>query len=427
MNKMKIGFTDIFVSLAAVLVLSVPVSAWSLEPVGHVLMAVGQVVRMDSEGKLHALGDKQPVFEGDTLQTAEGARAQLKMVDNALLVLQSETSVVISRYQFDPSAPEGNAARIDLVKGRLRSVTGDLGEANHDAFRLNTPIAAIGIRGTDFETTSSDEVTRVRLNSGAVVISALGDDCSASALGPCESGNSLLLTEALDSPVAELRAADRIPRIIDLPDYESDDQSSTLDEQKEEEKITSEKQTDRIVDKVTRPGDSGNPGTQEPEIPRVDQVFWGRWTSVANLDGATVEEMVESDKEILFRNDLFVLFRDGFLMLGSGDASFELDSYQAGLLSGGVFTPVTIVDGKLFINFDEREFSTDLTFGSGQVSGLNLNASGTVNGQGHLLGDQGNMTVLGGLAEGNTQAGYLFTHSLSDTVSLQGATQWQLP
>jgi hypothetical protein len=423
---MKIGFTDIFVSLAAVLVLSVPVSAWSLEPVGHVLMAVGQVVRMDSEGKLHALGDKQPVFEGDTLQTAEGARAQLKMVDNALLVLQSETSVVISRYQFDPSAPEGNAARIDLVKGRLRSVTGDLGEANHDAFRLNTPIAAIGIRGTDFETTSSDEVTRVRLNSGAVVISALGDDCSASALGPCESGNSLLLTEGLDSPVAELRAADRIPRIIDLPDYESDDQSSTLDEQKEKEKVGSQKQVDRIADKAIRP-DVEIPVIEEPKVPVVDQIFWGRWSSVSNLEGPTVEEIASSGKEILVRNDLFVLYRDGFLALSSGEVSFELDSYQAGILSGGVFTPVSIADGSLVIDFDEREFSTDLTFSGGTVAGLTLNAEGVVNSQGFLFSQQGSMSVVGGLAQGNTQAGYLFTHSLNDSMSLQGATQWQLP
>ena len=32
----------------------------------------------------------------------------------------------------------------------MRSITGQWGEAARDRFRLNTPIAAIGVRGTDF-------------------------------------------------------------------------------------------------------------------------------------------------------------------------------------------------------------------------------------------------------------------------------------
>ena len=32
----------------------------------------------------------------------------------------------------------------------MRSVTGQWGEASRDRFRLNTPIAAIGVKGTDF-------------------------------------------------------------------------------------------------------------------------------------------------------------------------------------------------------------------------------------------------------------------------------------
>src|SRR5262249_54153419 len=52
-----------------------------------------------------------------------------------------------------PAAPEagGGAGRafFSLLKGGLRAVTGLVGKINHDDFRMTTPVATIGIRGTD--------------------------------------------------------------------------------------------------------------------------------------------------------------------------------------------------------------------------------------------------------------------------------------
>jgi|GEM_PF-7080311 len=399
----------------------------AFEPVGHVLLVTGDATRIDAEGASHSLADRSPVFEGDTLETASAATMQIKMVDNALLVLQPQSTLVIHQYNFRAESPDGYAVRLDLVKGRARSVTGDLGESNHDAFRLNTPIAAIGIRGTDFETTTTDAVTRVRLNSGAIVFSALGDDCTVSSLGPCATPGSLVLSEDLDSPAAELRASDPVPRIIELPAYESDDQGSSLNEQKDEEKINAEKQAERIVERagtLTPPPAGENPGGQ-PQQPVIDQIHWGRWGGVVGIDAPSYGELAEAGKETLFRNDLLFLFRDGFLAFAKGQASFELQSYQAGTVSGGQFAPVNLSSGKLFINFDERKFETGLTASSDAIGGLQLSASGNIDSRGLLRSDQGNMTVLGGLAGDSTQAGYLFTHTINESMSLQGATQWQ--
>lgn len=419
-NKMKMCVKQIqaFRLLVLGLVLVVPSFAMASGPVGHVLLVAGEAARVDGEGNRQPLADKSPVFEGDTLETGAGSRLQVKMVDNALLVIQPKSRLVIRQYNYDAQNPSASAARLDLVKGRARSVTGDLGEANHDAFRLNTPIAAIGIRGTDFETSTTDELTRVRLNSGAIVISPLGEGCPAVALGPCDSANSLLLNEELESPVAELRATDTAPRIIDLPEYESSDQGG-INDQKEEEHINAEEQAERIV--------AGAKPTP-PALPEgwVDEVHWGRWESVSGVEGTTVSELVNADKEILFNNGVFVLFRDGFTTLGKGQASFYLQSYQAGVLNGNAYTPVTISNGSLAINFDERKFNTGLTMGSGVVNGLQLNASGTIDSSGLLKSNQGNMSVLGGLTE-DVQAGYLFTHTINESMSLQGATQWQQP
>jgi len=421
-----------FMALALCLVASS--FALGADPVGHVLLVNGAAERVDAQGARQALADKAAVYEGDTLETTAGALLQIKMIDKALLVLHANSALLIHTYRYNPEDADTNAVRLDLSKGRARSVTGDLGESNHDAFRLNTPIAAIGIRGTDFETNTNDKRTRVRLNSGAIVIAPLGESCPATALGPCKTDNSLLLTDELASPVAELRATDTAPRIIELPDYESDIQGS-INEQKEEENISVENQADRIISAIT-----GNKPDQGGEQPGdwVDQIHWGRWEKVQGVEGATVGDHVAENKEILFQNDVFVLFRDGFVSLGQGQASFSLQSYQAGTLEAGQYTPVTLSNGQLAINFDEGKFATSLTATSGAVSGaglniatstgikgLDLNASGTIDGRGMFRSDQGNMDVFGGLADGGNQAGYLFNHSISDTMSLQGATQWQ--
>lgn len=409
------------------------------EQVGQVLMVTGPASRVDAEGSSSPLADKSVIYEGDTLSTAEGSVMQLKMIDNALLILQPKTTLVIRRYHYPMGKVDEYAARIDLIKGRVRSVTGDLGESNHDAFRLNTPIAAIGIRGTDFEATTDGETTRVRLHSGAIVIAALDDQCDVAALGPCSTDGSLLLTEDLDSPVAELRSSDTAPRIIELPDFELDSQG--FNDQSDEEHINSEGQAEDVVDTIQDQvgggsggggGDGGQDGNDDGgftpiEVPDQwdDQIHWGRWESVTFLSGATVTELVEADKEILFKNDLFMLFRDDFLALDSGEASFGLQAAEAGILNGDSFTPVMLEDGTLMIDFDDQKFQTSLSFLGEGVSGMVLDASGTIDNQGLLRGNAGSMDVFGGLAAGNSQAGYLFTHDLDDEASLQGATQWQ--
>ena len=437
--RIKSGVLSILALLVVGVLTIAPGSALARDPAGFVLMSTGKAVRMDVAGDVQSLSERQPVYEGDTLQTSAGASLQLKMVDNALLVLQSQTTVVLTRYQFDPSDAAGNAARIDLVEGRVRSVTGELGEGNHDAFRLNTPIAAIGIRGTDFETTTTEQMTRVRLNSGAIVFAPFGDDCAVSDLGPCASEGSLLITDDLAVPVAELRATDSAPRLLDLPELE-EEQSGLINEESGEEQIGSERQAADLVgsisDGTAGGGDAGTGGGGGAGIPEFtppalpgnwqDQIHWGRWENIEGLEGDTVDDLMAADKEVLSSNKLFVLFRDEFLSLGKGKAAFDLQAADAGILEGESFTPVALADGRLTIDFDQRSFETGLSFASDSVKDLNLRASGSVTSQGFLKSDAGNMWVRGGLAADNTEVGYLFGHQLSDSARLEGATQWQM-
>ncbi|MFM8637711.1 MAG: ATP-binding cassette domain-containing protein, partial [Betaproteobacteria bacterium] len=52
----------------------------------------------------------------------------------------------------------------------VRSITGQWGEAAKDRFRLNTPLAAIGVKGTDFAVRVEPDKTAAAVYTGAIVL-----------------------------------------------------------------------------------------------------------------------------------------------------------------------------------------------------------------------------------------------------------------
>jgi len=49
-----------------------------------------------------------------------------------------------------PTPGDGSHAFLSLLKGGFRAVSGAIGKINHDDYQINTPVATIGIRGTNY-------------------------------------------------------------------------------------------------------------------------------------------------------------------------------------------------------------------------------------------------------------------------------------
>jgi hypothetical protein len=385
-------------------------TGFAAEPVGEALLVAGTVTRSQASDSPVNMTAGAAIYAGDHLVTAANSRLQLKMNDQALIVLMPDSELVIHQYDSQGQDPAGYVLRLELIRGRMRSVSGLAGQANHDAFRLNTPIAAIGIRGTDFTTQASEHLTRVRLHSGSVVLSPYSQNCLASALGACNTADSLILQETL-TRAAELRANDARPRAINADEIPLD---APLE------------QDDHALNLLNTPAIDGQ-GFQQP-APPPDNIHWGRWHKTPLESIPLAGLLLQEGKRVVFANDQLVLFRDGYTQLGTHAASFRLEDSVAFINGSNGLTPAQLSGGRLNIDFEQRAFSTGLT---AQVpfadapGPLELNASGSINLQGHLIGTQGNMDVLGALSNDNRQAGYLFEHQLDDGTSLQGATQWR--
>lgn len=115
----------------------------------------GQVTRIQglavasSEGGQRTLTLAAPVFAGESIRTAPKARLELTLTDGGVLTLSEATEFRIDEFVYSPGS-DGGRALFHLAVGAFRSVTGRLTQVVAPDFTVQTPLAAIGIRGTDF-------------------------------------------------------------------------------------------------------------------------------------------------------------------------------------------------------------------------------------------------------------------------------------
>ncbi|MBK9684459.1 MAG: FecR domain-containing protein [Betaproteobacteria bacterium] len=87
------------------------------------------------------------VFVGDRVETSASGHVHLKFVDDAAVAVRPDSSLEIQAYRFDAQRPAGSEVRLQVEHGIARSISGRATEVDKNRFRLNTPVAAIGVRG----------------------------------------------------------------------------------------------------------------------------------------------------------------------------------------------------------------------------------------------------------------------------------------
>ena len=181
---------------------------------GSVSFVIGDASVVGEDGKARTVARGENVNAGQILQTGATGHIHLRMVDGAFVSIRPQSRLRIEDYHYDAANPANNRIKFVLEKGVARSITGRAGEVAKENYRLNTPLAAIGIRGTDFVVQATDDITRVTVQSGAVVMAPLAGDCLASALGPCKSAASRVLTAAMRDAYLELRNRNEAPLLV---------------------------------------------------------------------------------------------------------------------------------------------------------------------------------------------------------------------
>lgn len=116
---------------------------------------VGQVKVTSGATHIERAAVKVPVqvgtriLEADVLVTGPGGALGVAFRDNSLLSLGPDTVLVIERFVFDPTSHQG-VFESSLQRGTLAAVSGKIAKQTPDAMKVKTPVAILGVRGTEF-------------------------------------------------------------------------------------------------------------------------------------------------------------------------------------------------------------------------------------------------------------------------------------
>lgn len=118
---------------------------------GTVEAVSGSATVSDADGISQPVTSGLKILSGQSIQTAGDGEVHIVTEDSGLVALRPNSSFRIDSY--GAKGESSDKVVFSLFKGALRSITGWIAKRNPAAYRLNTPTATIGVRGTDHETT----------------------------------------------------------------------------------------------------------------------------------------------------------------------------------------------------------------------------------------------------------------------------------
>jgi hypothetical protein len=108
----------------------------------------------------------------ETVATGAGARATIALNDGTTITLGEKARLVIDAFVYDPAAASTLHAS---VAGAFRYLSGRLAPGATRQASVTTPVATIGVRGTDFWGGPIDGRFGVVLFEGAVSVTVGGE------------------------------------------------------------------------------------------------------------------------------------------------------------------------------------------------------------------------------------------------------------
>lgn len=435
-------------------------------PVGEVSLVIGKAFIESESQRAVRVKNGDFVREGDSIRTESSGHVHIRFVDDAVLSVRPLSELEIIAYRFDQANPENSLVKLNLVQGTARTVSGDAAKTARDRFRLNTPIAAIGVRGTDFVVSTTSDSLKALVNDGAIVVAPYSAQCLQGGTGPCEvnsielGGQSMQILE-FDSDMTQPRLVPIIAAGQDAEQFQgivgsmaaisrtSENDPAILGGggPEEEDATFREVITDRdvITEGVTSldlgvsarnnaPYATGyTPESQiSPSELRQRQLVWGRFANGrGNLERLTLplSEAAQGREVSIGANFEYFLFRpeQGEVQVNSGlgEIGFSLSSAQAYFKSSDEVSPVAVTKGDLLMDFANNTFETSLDLYHMQLGETQFSALGKIFHGGYFHNRSGQSQIVGASSLDGSEAGYFFDFYKWEGL-VQGITLWDV-
>lgn len=212
--SMALGLTFFVLSAAAF-------AATTGAPIAEVVDVVKEAFHTPPEGEEMAakIGDR--LLPDETIRTSADSAIEISFPDGATLRLEADSDLILDSYVYDPTATK-SAAAIAVTSGFVRYATGGV-STDDTGVEFTTPVATVGIRGTDIViSVGAGGVTVIDVLAGKVSAKPKKHDEVAEA----EEGQSVLISSDDQAPevgaIGDFATAAGVPTTGPAPSVEHD-------------------------------------------------------------------------------------------------------------------------------------------------------------------------------------------------------------
>lgn len=429
--------------------------------VGETGMVLGRAYVHRADGTSERLRRGAEIRVQDRITTESNGHAHIRFLDEALVSVRPNSVLEIVRYEYNAARPEDSAVRFELREGVTRAISGAAARSARQRFRLNTPIAAIGVRGTDFVVSADMDTTRARVYEGAIILAPFSALCSQDALGPCTANAMELDDQSLQ--ILALNASGPLPRLLPVDslgnrDALQDELQLTIasaegtdtvapldateetDVSKQNEVLLEGANTTAVSSEAAAAmANAITPAVSDftPAVPLSSrelgsrQLVWGRYSFAglpAERERITLPFAVASaGRTVTIGNFEYGLFRTpaspARIDSNLGVVGFELASAQAVFNSETGIAAMQVKGGGLEIDFNQSLFSTELNLDHELTGQVDIIGSGRLYDGGFFRIIDQTQTISGAVSYDGAEAGYLFQKQVNDGV-VSGLTLW---
>jgi len=151
-------------------------------PAGEITLLTGRGTATSGDGAIRTLAKGDSVYSSEVISSGANTYLNIKFADGGFILLRPNSRFEIEKFVYAapveeapkpvtpapvatapktaakpiaPAAPVASAsssssAFFRLLKGGFRAVSGLVGHVDRNEYRVSTPVATIGIRGTDY-------------------------------------------------------------------------------------------------------------------------------------------------------------------------------------------------------------------------------------------------------------------------------------
>lgn len=130
-----------------------PIVAAKAPPMaGKVVWVKGTLKVVGADKKVRVLQQGSPIYPEDSIVTDGKSQAQVVFTDDSIVTVNKSTVFNVTKYDYQPESKTASVGKyvMNLIEGSFRTITGKIPKHNPADYQVNTPIAAIGVRGTGY-------------------------------------------------------------------------------------------------------------------------------------------------------------------------------------------------------------------------------------------------------------------------------------